>query len=118
MVARDRERWETKAYCLHTLFSSAQGVCIMRKDSDNSLDMASTVGSARRMAVLSGHVLLQPASNRLDAVDVADASAELKRVRRQGHSVPDAIKQEGSSAVVYFENHARRLSHAGQCSTR
>ncbi|CAE7754178.1 GLUTRBP [Symbiodinium necroappetens] len=79
--------------------------------------MASTFGSARRMAVLSGHVLLQPASNILDPVEVADASAELQLVRRQGHSVPDAMKQEGSSAVMFFENHARRLSHAEKVRT-
>ena len=79
--------------------------------------MASHSAKAQRVLVLSRHVLQQSADARLNMVTVAESSSDLQRVRRQGHSVPDALKQGGSSAVVYFENHAKRLSHAEKVRT-
>mmetsp|Transcript_59207 Transcript_59207/g.131952 ORF Transcript_59207/g.131952 Transcript_59207/m.131952 type:complete len:322 (-) Transcript_59207:157-1122(-) len=78
--------------------------------------MCSDVGGLRRLSVLVGHVGRQ-LSAELEACNVANPSADLKEVRRQGHSVPDSLKQGGSSAVVYFENHARKLSHAEKART-
>jgi len=53
----------------------------------------------------------------LSSVGVAsEPAAELKAVRRQGHSVPGKFKEAGS-AVQFFENNARRLSHAEKACT-
>ncbi|CAE7217255.1 unnamed protein product [Symbiodinium natans] len=78
-----------------------------------------SISCARRLLILCRHVAAPhtPTNARLVMAGVADASADLKRSRRQGHAVPDALKQEGSSAVAYFENNARRLSHAEKVRT-
>ena len=71
-----------------------------------------------RVDVLSRHVVMHPLGGaQVMTVAVAETSVELQRVRRQGHSLPDELKQTGNSAVVYFENHARRLTHAEKVRT-
>lgn len=45
------------------------------------------------------------------------ATAELYKVRRRGHAVPDPLRTSGGSAITFYENHAKRLSHAEKART-
>jgi len=66
-----------------------------------------------RLGVLAGQV-----RSDLSAAAVAGkSSSELQAVRRRGHSVPESLRQAGGSAVVFYENNARRLSHAEKART-
>lgn len=78
--------------------------------------------AARRAAALARHLLevapeLQLRASPVAGEDASSPAAELYAVRRQGHSVPKSLREAGGSAVTFFENHARRLSHAEKART-